>query len=121
MRPTSTLLKAVRIAAIPKEVPLYAIPQLSTISYKDLPNNGFGEKNYSIVKTKFKQWPVYLKVQNTKITTEIKRVKGDINQLKHDLLKINPNFQISVNQRIGYINIRGDIVNQLKQKFDENL
>lgn len=121
MRPTPIALKAVRIAAIPKEVPLYVVPELSSISYKDLPNNGFGEKTYAISKSKFKQWPVYLKIQNTKITTEVKRIKGDLNQFKLDLLKINPNFQITVNQRIGYVNIKGDVVEQLKQKFDENL
>lgn len=102
---------------------VFQIPALSSISVNDLPNNGFGEGNYYLTKTKFGHWPVYKKVQNTKITTEIKRVQGDIFQFKQDLIKlanINPQL-ITVNKTAGYVNIKGDVVDHMKNVFDEKL
>jgi len=121
MRQSLVALKAVRVPIAPKPVNLYSIPDLSTISHKELPNNGFGISNYAISKSKFNHWPVYLKIQNTKITTEIKRVQGDVQQLKADLLRLNPSLKISVNQNIGYVNIKGDVVDEIKQYFNEHL
>ncbi|KAK6463638.1 mitochondrial large subunit ribosomal protein-domain-containing protein [Scheffersomyces coipomensis] len=121
MRPSLISLKAVRIPTPKPAVVNYEIPALSSINYTDLPNNGFGIKNYSIEKTKFKHWPVYLKVQNTKLTTEVKRIKGDLAQFKTDLLSINPDLKITVNQTYGYANIKGNVVDEIKQYFDNGI
>ncbi|KAK6199396.1 60S ribosomal protein [Scheffersomyces amazonensis] len=123
MRPSLISLKGIRVP-ITKEyqiVTSYEIPSLSSISYTDLPNNGFGNKNYSIKKTKFNHWPVYIKIQNTKITTEIKRIKGDINQFKQDLLRFNPNLKITINKTAGYANVKGDVVDEIKAYFNEKI
>lgn len=120
MRP-SPIFRAVRISALPKPAYTCAVPELSEISFKDLPNNGFGTKNYSISRTKFKQWPVYIKKQNLKLTTEIMRVKGDVHQLKADLEALNPNLKITTKEAIGHVLIKGDHVKLIKQQFDEYL
>lgn len=120
MRPTS-IVRAVRIPAAPKAPYTYNIPELSQISHTELPNNGFGTNNYSISKTRFKQWPVYIKKQNLKLTTEIMRVKGDVNQLKADLQALNPNFQITTKEVIGHVLIKGDHVKLIKSQFDQYL
>ncbi|ODV79031.1 60S ribosomal protein [Suhomyces tanzawaensis NRRL Y-17324] len=121
MRPSFVSLKSVRVPLPTPTIKPFEIPPLSSISYKNLPNTGFGIHNYSITKTKFKHWPVYLKIQNTKISTEVKRIQGDVVQFKNDLLALNPNLEITVNQNIGYVNIKGDVVNEIKKYFDENI
>ena len=120
MRPTSTLL-SLRVKLPKPELTRYTFQDLSSISYCDLPNNGFGKKNYYIAKTKFHQWPVYKKVQNTRITTEIKRVQGDLHQLKQDLLQIYPQFEISMNQSAGIVNIKGDVTEEVTKLFEKEI
>lgn len=117
-------IKKLYLDTVPHQVKPFAFPALNTIQVSELPNNGFGEKNYYIPKTKFGHWPVYLKVQNTKITTEIKRLQGDLNQFKLDILSAVPGLDqshITVNQHAGYVNIRGDLVNLIKNIFNEKV
>lgn len=121
MKPSLVILKSVRVSLAKPEVPLYQIPALLLVLASDLPNNGFGNGNYNIQKTKFQHWPVYVKIQNTKIQTEIKRIKGDVIQFKKDLLKLNPNLDIAVNNHVGYVNIKGDRVEEIKTYFDKYL
>lgn len=121
MKGSLVSLKAVRIALPKKTITPYEIAPLSSISYLDLPNNGFGIKNYSLNKSKNGHWPVYLKVQNTKITTEIKRIKGDLKQFKRDLTALNPKFEITINEIAGYANVKGDVVNEIKELLDQNI
>lgn len=104
-----------------EEVRPYVFEDLKKIFYKDLPNNGFGIKNYEIIKSKFNKWPVYSRIQRQQVSTEIKRIKGDVEQFKKDLLKINSEFVIDNKCTNGNINIKGDHVNMLKKYFDENV
>lgn len=119
MRPNSILSK-IHIKTPKPELQLFQFPKLSEISYKELPNNGFGINNYYIPKTKFNHWPVYIKIQNTKITTEIKRVEGDLLKLRQDLLNFNPNYKLTINSTAGIINIKGDVVEEIKSYLDKN-
>lgn len=124
MRPSRIVFRSVRVATPKPAAELYQIPPLSSISVQDLPNNGFGEKNYYIAKTKFGYWPVYKKVQNTKITTEIKRIKGDLDQFKSDLLKQLPHIQaknVVVNKHAGYVNVKGDVVEEINEVFNSQI
>ncbi|EGW35672.1 uncharacterized protein SPAPADRAFT_131660 [Spathaspora passalidarum NRRL Y-27907] len=103
-------------------VPRYTIPSLESIPHTALVNNGFGEGSYFIKKTKFNHWPVYKKITNqSKITTEIKRIEGDIELFRRDLLKLNPDLKITVNKTAGYVNIKGDVVEEIKEYFNEGL
>lgn len=124
MKVSSTLLKAVRMPRPGPEIVPYSLPLLSSISARDLPNNGFGVNNYFIQKTKFGHWPVYKKVQNTKITTEIKRIQGDLHQFKADLLATVPSLEaknVTVNLSAGYVNVRGDVVDEIKSALEEKV
>lgn len=120
MRPTPTLL-ALRVKVPKPELTRYTFQDLSSVSHRDLPNNGFGVKNYYISKTKFHHWPVYKKVQNTKITTEIKRIQGDLHQLKQDLLEAYPQFDITMNQGAGIVNIKGDVTREVTELFEKEI
>lgn len=119
MKPSITFLRT--ITKIPTHIKPYEIPSLSSVTHTDLPNNGFGVKNYYIAKSKQDYWPVYLKIQNTKVTTEIKRIQGDVMQFKEDLLAFNKNFIIKANPTVGYINIKGDVVEKVKAYFDKHM
>lgn len=124
MRTSRIALRSVRVATPKSAAELYQFPALSSISAQDLPNNGFGENNYYIAKTKFGYWPVYKKVQNTKITTEIKRIKGDLDQFKADLLKQLPRLQannVVVNKHAGYVNVKGDVVEEINEVFNNQI
>lgn len=116
--------KSVRIPIPKPTVKPYEVPPLSSISVEQLPNNGFGLKNYHISKTKFGEWPVYKKIQNTKVTTEVKRIKGDLDQFKKDLTNacsfINAQ-NVTINKKAGYLNIKGDVVEKVKRSLDESL
>lgn len=123
MKPTLAVAKQMKPPVPSGSTSLFKIPPLSSISTKDLPNNGFGHGNYYFTKTKFGHWPVYKKIQNTKITTEIKRIQGDINQFRKDLIdlaNINPQL-ISVNKTAGFVNVKGDRVEDIKRVFDEKM
>ncbi|KAI5959335.1 IMG2 [Candida theae] len=120
MRPTPTAL-ALRVKLPKPELPRYVFQDLSSVSYRDLPNNGFGINNYYITKTKFHHWPVYKKIQNTKITTEIKRIQGDLHKLKQDLLDAYPHFEINMNQSAGILNIKGDVTKEVNELFDRQI
>ncbi|KAG7661934.1 IMG2 [[Candida] subhashii] len=124
MRVSQRLLITVKradVRIIPKQ-PIYEIPSLSSITYKDLPDPKFGNKTYHVPMTKFKHWPVYPKIQGSRRQTEIKRVQGDVVQLSKDLLKLNPNLIIAkVNTTAGYINIKGDVTEEIKQYFNREL
>lgn len=124
MRGSSTLLKSPRLYLPPKEIKAFEFPPLLTVSAEELPNNGFGIKNYFIERTKYGHWPVYKKIQNTKITTEIKRIKGDIDQFKRDLMRAYPELpqeRVTVNRTAGYVNIKGDWVDDIKSIFSAKI
>lgn len=124
MKPSRISLKSVRPPLPKVTVKPYQFPPLASIKAVDLPNNGFGINNYSICKTKYGHWPVYKKVQNTKVTTEIKRIRGDIEQFKNDLLQAHPELKpenVMVNKVAGYVNVKGDVVEDIKQIFTENI
>lgn len=124
MKPSRITLKSIRPPLPTNLVKPYQFPPLSTIKAEELPNNGFGVNNYSISKTKYGHWPVYKKVQNTKVTTEIKRIEGDIDQFKMDLLNAYPGLKaenVTVNKTAGYVNVKGDLVDGVKQIFTENI
>lgn len=123
MKPTSVILKSVRVKTPVVAAPLYEFPKISSITSDELVNNNFGINTYFIHKTKFGHWPVYKKVQNTKITTEVKRVQGDVRQFKEDLLSTLPHIQphnITVNKVAGYVNIKGDVVQEVMRVLDAN-
>lgn len=117
-------LRKLFLDTVPRNVTPYAFPPLSSVNVADLPNNGFGQGNYHIPKTQFGHWPVYLKVQNTKRTTEIKRLQGDLNQFKTDLLAAVPGLEpthITTNLHAGLVNIKGDLVEMLKGIFTDSI
>lgn len=113
---TTAALRSVRLAA---NVKPYEIPALLSVLFSELPNNGFGQNNYYVKKSKLNNWPVYLKKQNTKTTTEIKRIQGDVLAFKNDLLALNPQLKVSANQHAGYVNIKGDVVKKIISYFDQ--
>ncbi|CAH6722807.1 54S ribosomal protein Img2p, mitochondrial [[Candida] jaroonii] len=120
MKPSLISLQTFKPSLPAQPAKLFQIPKLSSISTKDLPNNGFGKGTYFFSKTKFGHWRVYKKVQNTKITTELTQIKGDVLSLKHDLIKIaklNPKT-VTANPTTGIINIKGDVVDEIKQLFN---
>lgn len=108
-------------------VPVYAAPALSSISAAELPNNKFDhEKLYFIKKTAFGHWPVYKKIQNTRISTEIKRVEGNVALFAEELVKHlnNGNIldrNIKVNTVTGEVNIKGDYVAQVKSILESEI
>lgn len=114
MRPNTTLLRGIRVQmpVVPK--PIYQAPSLSSIAANQLPNNTFEKQNqYYITKSAIGSWPVYKKVQNTKTTTEIKRVKGNVmlfaDELSRVLFNNNvPKKHVRVNTLTGEVNIKGD-------------
>ncbi|RCK66863.1 54S ribosomal protein IMG2, mitochondrial [Candida viswanathii] len=124
MRPTTSILAKFAVKAPKVPVPLYTFAPLSQVSAAELPNNGFGKGSYHIPKTKFKHWPVYLKVSNTRRTTEIRKIQGDIVQFKNDLLKVledGDKLKTSLNTTAGIVNIKGDYVKEVKALFDQHL
>ncbi|ODV69825.1 hypothetical protein HYPBUDRAFT_159649 [Hyphopichia burtonii NRRL Y-1933] len=123
MRPTIAL-GYLRVSIPKKPLTPYAFPSLSSISISDLPNNGFGKNNYNIKKTKYGHWPVYRVVQNTRVLTEIKRVEGDVEEFKNDLLAKLPHIQdkyVTVNKKAGQLKIKGDFIDSIKEVFDVNI
>ncbi|CAK7892886.1 54S ribosomal protein Img2p, mitochondrial [[Candida] anglica] len=126
MTPARSSLKKLYIESIPRNITPYQFPALASIGRPavELPNETFGKQNYYISKTKFGHWPVYLKIQNTKITTEIKKLQGDVHQFKADLLKAIPGLDeghVTVNSHAGYVNVKGDLVQLIKQVFNEKI
>lgn len=125
MRSTSRLLKSARIPKIAPIEQIYQPPALKSISAAELPNNAFETNNlYYIKKTAFGHWPVYKKIQNTRITTEIKRVEGDVRLFAHDLLRIMGNIKASnmkVNTITGEVNIKGDHVEEIKDVLQKHV
>lgn len=120
MKPS--LLRLAIKAKLPSQAaPYFEIPSLASITSKDLVNDSFGKGNYYFTKSKFGHWPVYKKVQNTKISTEIKRIQGDVLQFKQDLIKAaNLNQRdVTANQTAGYVNVKGDKVESIKAVFDK--
>lgn len=111
-------LKRVKLQGTP-----FQLPDISIISPKELPNYESDNRAYYLSKTKFGHWPVYKKVQNTKITTEIKRISGNIIQFKQDLIKLAklPPKNVTMNQTAQYVNVKGDVVDKIKQLFDKHI
>ncbi|EMG45837.1 IMG2 54S ribosomal protein IMG2 [Candida maltosa Xu316] len=120
MKPTSVV-SALRIRAPKAPLAVYEFPKLESISVQNLPNNGFGAKNYHIPKTNFNHWPVYLKTRSNRITTEIKRVQGDVLQLRDDLKKFFPESRVTVNTTAGIVNIKGNVVVEVKNIFNHHM
>lgn len=127
MKPSTSLARGLRVAVPKVPKPLYVAPALDAISPQQLPNNDFDTKQlYSIKKTSFGQWPVYKKVQNTKITTEIKRVEGNVllfaSELATILFKGNtPKGHLRVNKLTGEVNVKGDLVSKIKTILENSI
>lgn len=124
MKPCLLLLKSVRVPT-PVAIKLpFQPPALSSISVAELPNNTFEQNNlYYIKKTAYGHWPVYKKIQNTRISTEIKRVQGDVSVFAEELLSLLQNDAIKkdhvrVNTKTGEVNIKGDYTEQIKSILD---
>lgn len=127
MKQTTRLLKGLAISMPKAEMPIYTPPALSSVSANQLLNNTFeSQQLYAINKTKFGHWPVYKKVQNTKISTEIKRVDGNVQLFASQLTKLLNKGNIlprnvKVNTNTGEVNIKGDYVADVKALFDKYL
>lgn len=124
MRPSVTLLKLVRIPWAPVVETLYKAPPLESISFAELPNNAFETENlYYIKKTAFGHWPVYKKIQNTRVSTEIKRVEGDVTRFADDLKELinQQNLSVMVSKKTGSVNIKGDHVHLITQLLDAHI
>lgn len=127
MRQTARLLKGLSIAMPKAEIPAYVPLSLTSVSASQLPNNTFETQQlYSIRKTKFGHWPVYKKIQNTKITTEVKRVEGNVKLFAEELCKMVNRGNVlarnvKVNELTGEVNIKGDHVDEIKGIFDKHL
>ncbi|SGZ55702.1 CIC11C00000004305 [Sungouiella intermedia] len=119
MKSTARLLKSARI---PKIAPA---PSLASISPSELPNNAFENNNlYNIRKTAYGHWPVYKKIQNTRISTEIKRVEGDVSRFAQELLSLIGNVKLNnlkVNTITGEVNIKGDHVEKIKEVLEKHV
>lgn len=127
MKPSTSLLKGLRVPIAKAVKPTYTPPALASVSASELPNNAFDANNlYHIKKTAFGHWPVYKKVQNTKVTTEIKRVEGNVSLLAEELTNFLfagnvPKKAVKVNTITGEVNIKGDLVRKIKTIFDQKL
>lgn len=126
MKSTARLLKSVRIPTKAPAQAIYQAPSLSSISASELPNNAFENNNlYFLKKTAYGHWPVYKKIQNTRISTEIKRVEGDVSRFAQELLgllgkNISTN-NIRVNTITGEVNIKGDHVEEIKEVLEKHV
>ncbi|OBA21422.1 hypothetical protein METBIDRAFT_56144 [Metschnikowia bicuspidata var. bicuspidata NRRL YB-4993] len=125
MKPNTTLLKGLRVTMPAVSKPVYKAPSLSAITVDELPNNTFEKENqYHITQSATGTWPVYKKIQNTKITTEIKRVKGNAalfaEELSRVLFKNNvPKKHVRVNTLTGEVNIKGDRSSEIRTILNE--
>lgn len=127
MKQTSRLLKGLSISMPKAEMPIYKPLSLDSVSAQQLPNNTFDtQRLYAIKQTKFGHWPVYKKIQNTKITTEIKRVEGNVKLFADELSELMKNEgilpqNVKVNTLTGEVNIKGDHVSSIKGLLDKHL
>lgn len=126
MKASASLLKAVRVKVPVSPLSPFVPPALSTISASELPNNAFETEHlYKVKKTAFGHWPVYKKVQNTRISTEIKRIEGNARLFSQELLaelKLNNlrKGDLKVNELTGEVNIKGDHVEKIKAALDRS-
>lgn len=125
MKSTARLLKSARIHKIAPVEKIYKAPSLTSISPSELPNNAFENNNlYNIRKTAYGHWPVYKKIQNTRISTEIKRVEGDVSRFAQELLSLIGNVKLNnlkVNTITGEVNIKGDHVEKIKEVLEKHV
>lgn len=125
MKSTARLLKSVRIPKIAPVEQIYQPPALASISPAELPNNAFESNNlYYIKKTAYGHWPVYKKIQNTRISTEIKRVEGDVRRFANELVSLMGNVKpanLKVNAITGEVNIKGDHVEEIKELLEKHV
>lgn len=126
MRSSVRLLKSVRIPLLKAAEHVYSAPSLLSVSAADLPNNAFENENlYYIKKTAYGHWPVYKKIQNTKVSTEIKRVEGDVSRFALDLRRVLGNAvltkNIKVNTITGEVNIKGDHTDAIKEVLEKHV
>lgn len=121
MRGSHIRLATVKPLFVGAPAPLYKIPNLSSIIHEELPGNGFGSHNYAISMSSYKHWPVYLNIQNTKISTDIRKITGDANRLKLDLLELNPTWKVTVNAANNSVRLKGDHVATIKLLLNKHL
>lgn len=92
---------------------------------QSLPNNDFEKRNqYHVKRSKTGAWPVYKKIQNTRISTEVKRVQGNVELLAQHITTNIPGYNskkniLKINKATGEINIKGDFVPQIKSILEE--
>lgn len=48
-------------------------------------------------------------------------MQGDLYQLKQDLLQAYPQFEISMNQSAGIVNIKGDVTKEVIDLFEKEI
>lgn len=105
----------------------YLNPSLAEIKVDELPNSPFEKDGlYLIKKSSNGYWPVYKKVQNTRTSTEIKRVEGNTalfaKELLHHLAHVAPKKEdIRISAVTGQINIKGDYSEEIKTFLDQKL
>lgn len=103
----------------------YTAPALSKINVSDLPNSVFEKSDlYHIKKTSNGYWPVYKRIQNTKVTTEIKRVDGNVRLFAKELVDQlgmidTKKNEIKVNSITGQVSIKGDFSDEISSFLNE--
>ncbi|QWU89208.1 hypothetical protein CA3LBN_003531 [Candidozyma haemuli] len=106
--------------------PIYAAPLLSSLSVEDLPNSTYDKARlYSIRKTSNGYWPVYKRLQNTKVSTEVKRVDGNVHLFAKELVQhldtTNPiQEKLKINSVTGLVSIKGDHTEKIVSFLEEN-
>lgn len=128
MKATSSLLKSIRVPRTGELLTFaYSAPVLSGISIHDLPNSSFEKLGqYYIKKTANGYWPVYKKIQNTKVTTEIKRIEGNVGLFAKELLtglsKIDSKKNaVKTCNLTGQVTIKGDFSEEIKHYLNKSV
>ncbi|VEU21471.1 DEKNAAC102229 [Brettanomyces naardenensis] len=99
------------------------IPSLEDVSAKDL-QTGIMKKRYFLERTSKGNLPIYKTYKSQAVYTEVKRVRGDIVQLRNDLQALLPdldkkNFTCVMQSKT--IRIKGDVSQQLKGLLEKEL
>lgn len=123
---SKTLFKSLRVLTPHSHLKAsYTAPALSKINVGDLPNSVFEKSDlYHIKKTSNGYWPVYKRIQNTKISTEIKRVDGNVRLFAKELVQQldtidSKRNEIKVNSITGQVSIKGDFSDEISSFLDK--
>lgn len=102
----------------------FAPPSLASVAAEMLPNNAFERgRCYAVQRTRFGHWPVYRKVQNIRVSTEVKRVAGNVERFAEEIKEVVAG-KIRVNKATGEVNVGGDhvaaLVKFLEQRYPKD-